>query len=106
MTDELLESRYHVGGMDCASCATKIETAVSRLPGVSTVNTSYTSESLRVQHTSALTRSAIERQVKALGYTIAAPNKEAGEGDSDEHLELGSGPWWQSRSCAPSAAVT
>lgn len=97
MTDELLESRYHVGGMDCASCATKIETAVSRLPGVSAVNTSYTSESLRVQHTAALTRSAIERQVKALGYTIAATDKAAAEGESDGHLELGSGPWWQSR---------
>ncbi|MDV3253469.1 cadmium-translocating P-type ATPase [Devosia sp. BK] len=97
MTDELMESRYHVGGMDCASCATKIETAVSRLPGVSTVNTSYTSETLRVQHTSALARSAIERQVKALGYTIASTDKAAAEGEGDEHLELGSGPWWQSK---------
>lgn len=97
MTDELLESRYHVGGMDCASCATKIETAVGRLPGVTTVNTSYTSETLRVQHTSALGRSAIERQVKALGYTIASTDKSATGGEEEEHLELGSGPWWQSR---------
>lgn len=97
MTDELLESRYHVGGMDCASCATKIETAVSRLPGVSSVNTSYTSESLRVQHTSALAGSAIERQVKALGYTIASTDKPAEGDEDDEHLELGSGPWWKTR---------
>ena len=97
MTDELLESRYHVGGMDCASCATKIETAVGRLPGVSTVNTSYTSETLRVQHTSALARSAIERQVKALGYTIASTDRPAAGDEEEEHLELGSGPWWQSR---------
>ena len=97
MTDELLESRYHVGGMDCASCATKIETAVSRLPGVSAVNTSYTSETLRVQHAASLPRTSIERQVKALGYTIASMDGAAAERDDDGHLELGSGPWWQSR---------
>ena len=97
MTDQQLESRYHVGGMDCASCATKIETAIGRLPGVSQVTTSYASESLRVQHTSALARSTIERQVKALGYTIASTDKAAAEGEDDKHLELGSGRWWQSK---------
>lgn len=97
MTDELLESRYHVGGMDCASCATKIETAVSCLPGVNTVTTSYTSETLRVQHTSTLARSSIERQVKALGYTIASTDKPSGEANDDDHFELGGGPWWKTR---------
>mgnify|MGYP001287920195 CR=1 FL=1 len=28
--------KYRIGGMDCAACATKIETAVARLPGVGT----------------------------------------------------------------------
>jgi len=97
MADELLESRYHVGGMDCASCATKIETAVGRLPGVGTVNTSYTSETLRVRHDAGLARSTIERQVKALGYTIASTDMPVSEDGGDEHLELSSGPWWQSR---------
>ena len=30
-------TRYRVGGMDCASCAAKIDTALRRLPGVEDV---------------------------------------------------------------------
>ena len=29
-------TRYRVSGMDCASCAAKIENALRRMPGVST----------------------------------------------------------------------
>jgi len=41
MTDKLFESRYHVGGMDCA--ATWIETAIGRLPGVSPAGPAFRS---------------------------------------------------------------
>ncbi|MAS13587.1 MAG: hypothetical protein CMH69_09800, partial [Nitratireductor sp.] len=37
---------WTVGGMDCASCANKIRTALERLPGVSDVRVSVMSETL------------------------------------------------------------
>ena len=38
--------RYRVKGMDCPTCAGKIETAVSRLPGVADVRVNYGSQIL------------------------------------------------------------
>ncbi len=39
---------FHVGGMDCASCAGKIETALSRLDGISDVEVNFATETLRL----------------------------------------------------------
>ncbi|RZM95703.1 hypothetical protein CWO91_38450 [Bradyrhizobium genosp. SA-3] len=35
------KTRFRVEGMDCASCATKIENALQRMPGVRTVTVSH-----------------------------------------------------------------
>lgn len=102
MTDAAIITRYRVGGMDCASCATKIENAVSRLPGVDEVGVSVAAGTLTVSHAGALASGSVERQVKALGYTIApadlsaAPPAERDDHD-DDHFDLGEGPWWKSR---------
>ena len=37
MTETTTQTRYRVEGMDCAGCATKIDTAVRRMPGVEDV---------------------------------------------------------------------
>ena len=34
------QTRFKIGGMDCASCAAKIDTAVRRLEGVADVSVS------------------------------------------------------------------
>ena len=39
-------TRFSVQGMDCAACVSKIETAVSRLDGVSNVKVGLQSETL------------------------------------------------------------
>ena len=39
---EATQTRYRVEGMDCASCASKIDTAVRRMPGVTDVSVSVT----------------------------------------------------------------
>ncbi len=44
------QMRFRVGGMDCASCAGKIETAVRRMPGVEDVSVSVTAGTLLVSH--------------------------------------------------------
>ena len=62
--------RLRVEGMDCASCALKIETAMQRLPGVSDVNVSYASETLALQLDEDRTALGTnEQKIRALGYT-------------------------------------
>ena len=60
---------WKVGGMDCGSCATTISTALERLPGVSAIRVSITSETLALVLDEKLTRpSEIETQIIKLGY--------------------------------------
>ena len=46
---EAESQEWVVTGMDCASCATKIRTAVERLPGVSDVNVAVMAEKLTLK---------------------------------------------------------
>ncbi|XHB99470.1 heavy metal translocating P-type ATPase [Nitratireductor sp. ac15] len=64
---------WTVGGMDCASCAGKIRTALERLPGVSDVKVSVMSETLALAIDEGKTgRETIERTVEKLGYKVSA----------------------------------
>jgi Zn2+/Cd2+-exporting ATPase len=89
-------TRYRVSGMDCASCASKIETAVRRLPGVSEVGVSVPAGTLVVGHADALAPAAIVNQVTALGYKVtgsedltqarpAAPSRGSVPGGGQRH---------------------
>lgn len=65
------ETRFRVGGMDCASCASKIDTAVRRLPGIEDVSVSVTSGTMTVKHAPSTDLKAIEKRVAGLGYSVA-----------------------------------
>nr|WP_295890825.1 heavy metal translocating P-type ATPase [uncultured Devosia sp.] len=108
---EPTKTKYRVGGMDCAACASKIETAVSRIPGVSEASASFTAGTVNVVH-DAVPFAAIQQAVKSLGYTIAPDgaalaasppahddhdHADHSHGEGDIHLEIFDGPWWQSR---------
>ena len=71
MTASAAQTRYRVEGMDCASCATKIDTAVRRMPGVEDVNVSVTAGTMTVKHAPESDLAAIEKKVTGLGYTVA-----------------------------------
>ncbi|MCD2175497.1 heavy metal translocating P-type ATPase [Rhizobium sp. C4] len=79
--------RYRVEGMDCASCAAKIDTAVRRLPGIVDVSVSATAGTMTVNFAGEETLPAVEKTVRKLGYGVAA--KGAAESQkkptSDEH---------------------
>ena len=72
-----------IGGMTCASCATRVERKLNKLPGVeATVN--YATEKARVHVPVDLDVDAIIAAVEAAGYTAALPTPpRAAERDDD-----------------------
>lgn len=92
MANASLQSRYRIGGMDCASCATKIDTAVRRLPGVEEVSVSVSAGTMLVHHgDNADLAPAIEKQVTGLGYDLtlisgkSAPSAAPADGCGHDH---------------------
>lgn len=68
--------RYRVSGMDCSSCATKIEGAVKRIAGVTDVSVSIASQLMTLHVDSrSETLSEVERVVAALGYQLSPTPK-------------------------------
>ncbi|MGO4566705.1 heavy metal translocating P-type ATPase [Rhizobium sp. 2YAF20] len=92
---EATQTRYRVGGMDCASCATKIDTAVRRIPGVEDVSISVTAGTMTVRHGNGSDLNALEKKVTGLGYTVhplaakGAKPTHAHEYDIDDHPGCG-----------------
>jgi Cd2+/Zn2+-exporting ATPase len=65
--------RYRIGGMDCPSCAGKIETALKRLPAADDVRVNYQTRTLAMgldetRHP----RAEVEARVRSLGFDIVA----------------------------------
>jgi Cd2+/Zn2+-exporting ATPase len=85
--------RYHVQGMDCGSCARKIETALTRVPGVSDINITTATETLRLRVDGDGTGQQVEKVVRDLGYGITPVNAETRH-HHDHGVE--DGPWWHS----------
>jgi Cd2+/Zn2+-exporting ATPase len=114
MTEALMQSRYRVGGMDCAACAAKIETAARRMPGIEDVSVSLTGGTLAIRHRAGADLASLQKRVAGLGYTIARDSRGASAGSAvGEHLDHGNhehvaeglhahahatacGPWWKS----------
>ena len=72
-------ARFRVDGMDCAACATKIDTAVRRIPGVSDVSVSVTAGTMTVKHDGTGDLGQVQSKVAGLGYT-ASPLAEKAAG--------------------------
>lgn len=85
--------RLRVEGMDCASCALKIETAMQRLPGVSDINVSYANETLALHLDEDRTPlAAIEQKIRALGYS---PVIEQAEPKASPPRKRITEAWWK-----------
>ncbi len=84
--------RYRVEGMDCPSCAGKIETAVGRVQGAGDVRVNYQRQVLAFQLDEALTpRAEVEGRIRKLGYgvaPVAAPEIVASDGHAAEPIVL------------------
>ena len=68
MTAAGRRTRFRVEGMDCASCAAKIDKAVRRIPDVTDVNVSVVAGTMSVQHGDKLDLDLLTQKVSRLGY--------------------------------------
>ncbi len=71
MATSIEQARYRVDGMDCGSCAAKIDTAVRRMAGVEDVSVSATAGTMTVHHNGESDLAAIEAKVRWLGYKVS-----------------------------------
>ncbi|CAM3164033.1 heavy metal translocating P-type ATPase [Asticcacaulis taihuensis] len=87
--------RTRVEGMDCASCALKIETALEKVLGVSNIRVNYQTcmLSLDLDETQA-SQADVETKVTKLGYKpVPVEPKKHGASGHEESAETG--PWWK-----------
>ena len=74
-------TRFRVEGMDCASCATKIDRAVRSIDGVEDVSVSVVAGTMTVTHAASADLDGVTAKVVKLGYTAARlPAKATGAG--------------------------
>jgi len=68
----LKTQQMRVSGMDCASCAAKIEAALEKLVGVEEISVSAATERLTVSYDpQQITEADIQNRVERLGYSVA-----------------------------------
>ena len=89
--------RYQVEGMDCPTCAGKVETAVKRLPGVSDVQVSTTTQILTFRAEPGLPPEGVERTLAAIGHPprLLPPKGEEKPGASVATDEGAARAWWE-----------
>lgn len=81
--------RYRVTGMDCSSCAEKIQSAVAKLPGVEEARVSIASSIMTLKVDDASRRTlAVESTVTELGYHLDREGRPAGADDDELPKDL------------------
>ena len=116
------KTRMRVEGMDCASCATKIENALLRVEGVSEVRVSVPAGTVTVQHTASDVQS-FRKRVEGLGYKVLDVGGEGSQvrskpsnhhhghsHDHHDHAAAGDAsnprtPWWRTAKATMTIAV-
>ena len=104
--------RYNVEGMDCPSCASKIETAVGRFGGAEDIRVNYHAQVLAFRLDEAATpRTAVEEQIRKLGYGVAPVEalrvaaSEPGAAIEDEGSGRAHQAWWKGAKARLAAAI-
>ncbi len=87
MAEATEKLQLKIGGMSCSFCTQSIRTAVSRAPGVKSVNVSLAHEEALVEYDpSKITPTALHDIVRSLGYTVRDPNKVRTFEDEEQDL--------------------
>ena len=74
-------ARYRVTGMDCPSCAAKIEAAAREVAGIQSVKVSIASEIMTLQLQTPEAAPAVERAVTDMGYRLSRFHQETDDDD-------------------------
>jgi Zn2+/Cd2+-exporting ATPase len=96
----IVRSRYTVTGMDCGSCASKVDAVVRRLQSVEDVTVSATSGTMTVHHDAeAKLYPQIKVSLKSIGYDVTplVAQQNGEDSDSLSHEHAAPGAWWRSR---------
>ncbi|OKH36146.1 cadmium-translocating P-type ATPase [[Phormidium ambiguum] IAM M-71] len=84
-TPSLKTQQMQVGGMDCGSCAAKIEAAIQKIPGISETSVSFATGRLSVTYDpKQVSDREIHDRVISLGYTVISPESH-GEANDRGH---------------------
>lgn len=77
MATQAIQSRYAILGMDCSSCAAKIERAARRVEGIEDVSVSVAGGTMTLRHSADANLAKLEERICALGYGATALTGEA-----------------------------
>ncbi|MDD4876862.1 MAG: heavy metal translocating P-type ATPase [Dehalococcoidales bacterium] len=66
------KSTFPVSGMTCASCVSRVEEALSSVPGVLSANVNLGSEKATVEYTDEINVADLKRAVEEAGYTLGS----------------------------------
>jgi Cu+-exporting ATPase len=69
------KSVFPVGGMTCASCVSRVETALSGVPGVISANVNLASEKATVEYAQGTDTTDLRRAVKDAGYELGSESE-------------------------------
>ncbi|MGM8885364.1 heavy metal translocating P-type ATPase [Psychrobacter sp. 1U2] len=88
--------QYHIEGMDCASCVGKIETALTRMPGVSDVQLNFATQKLALTLAPDATTEVkdIEKTIKRLGFGMSELTEQQDDVVGHE-ANIDDQHWWQ-----------
>ncbi|MDB5107927.1 MAG: copper-translocating P-type ATPase, partial [Candidatus Binatus sp.] len=98
--------RYKIRGMHCANCATTIETAVAKVPGVLEAHVNLGSETLTARVNDNLPAGEIEAKVAGAGYSATSEAKIVSATESAlDHQEISRNLQWVIASAIGAAVV-
>ncbi|PBQ25589.1 zinc/cadmium/mercury/lead-transporting ATPase [Shewanella algae] len=94
------QHQWQILGMDCASCARKVETAVSRVSGVCSTRVVFATEKLLVELTPGVSPQGIVDAVHAAGFKLKQQTQAGKEGSKPGQASR-LGKYWQPKYWQP-----
>lgn len=79
----LEKAEFKVTGMTCAACASRIERAVSKMPGIITANVNFAMGKLTVEMGPSITERDVIQKVEATGYHAEAISEAGVDADKE-----------------------
>ncbi|ROV61962.1 zinc/cadmium/mercury/lead-transporting ATPase [Vibrio ponticus] len=68
---------WKINGMDCPSCARKVETAINKIQGITEAKVLFATEKLIIKSNDASIAALVEQTILDTGFTFSAPNQKS-----------------------------